>query len=411
MRGFAHSSRSFAGVSPASLPDALRCGERVYLSAAHARGADGGVAGIGDAAAQTHAALDRLEAALDGVGGSLRDLTKLTTCIVDRGFRAEVYRAIAQRLPGVRPVSTGLVVAGLSAPEMIVQIDAEAAIPRLAPHRVRPYAFDDWHGQGFAWEGCMAISTQDEIFLRGQTGGRLDHSGSVGGGRAVNDAAEQADLALTNMRTLLEEAGSSLREVCKITVYVSDRAYRSGVYPVIGRHFGDVHPVSTGVVTTAFARPEIVVEIDAVVVKSAAGPHRRLRTYHTSAARYGAQSQPLDARFCMAVVAGDRILLRGQTGMGLDEKLYGAGDAVAQAEQAMNNVETLLDEAGSGIGEVVKATVYVTDRDYLEGVIASVLARFGASLPTFTSVIVKGLASPDLLMEVDIAADRRKGAS
>ena len=42
----------------------------------------------------------------------------------------------------------------------------------------------------------------------------------------------------------------------------------------------------------------------------------------------------------MAVVAGDRVILRGQTGMGLDEKLYGVGDAKAQAEQAMTNVET-----------------------------------------------------------------------
>ena len=69
----------------------------------------------------------------------------------------------------------------------------------------------------------------------------------------------------------------------------------------------------------------------------------------------------------MAVVAGDRVILRGQTGMGLDEKLYGAGDAKAQAEQAMRNVETLLGEAGARMADVVKATVYVTDRAFLAG--------------------------------------------
>ena len=46
----------------------------------------------------------------------------------------------------------------------------------------------------------------------------------------------------------------------------------------------------------------------------------------------------------MATVAGDRVILRGQTGMGLDEKLYGRGDPVAQAEKAMDNVATLLAE-------------------------------------------------------------------
>jgi enamine deaminase RidA (YjgF/YER057c/UK114 family) len=107
----------------------------------------------------------------------------------------------------------------------------------------------------------------------------------------------------------------------------------------------------------------------------------------------------------MAVVAGDRVILRGQTGMGLDEKLYGVGDAGAQAGQAMRNVEALLQEAGASLGDVVKATVYVTDRAFLPEVNAAVLTRLGHA-PAFTAVIVKGLASPELLMEVDITAIR-----
>src|SRR6185369_9486219 len=102
-----------------------------------------------------------------------------------------------------------------------------------------------------------------------------------------------------------------------------------------------------------------------VLRKDAGAPHQRVRPYHSSAARYGHQGQQLDCEFCMAVVAGDRVILRGQTGMGLDERFYGAGDARAQAEQAMRNVETLLGEAGARFADVVKATVYVTDRAYL----------------------------------------------
>ena len=59
----------------------------------------------------------------------------------------------------------------------------------------------------------------------------------AGPGRRPEDAAAQADLALTNLATLLREAGSDMDDVCKITVYISDRAYRGAVYPVIGRHF------------------------------------------------------------------------------------------------------------------------------------------------------------------------------
>ncbi len=219
--------------------------------------------------------------------------------------------------------------------------------------------------------------------------------------------SEQADLALANLALLLKEAGSALDDVCKITVYIGDRLYRPAVYPMIGKHFGDVRPVSTGIVTTAFARPDILLEIDVVAIRRKDGkPHQRLRPYHSSMARYGTEAQKLDCKFCMAVVTEDRIILRGQTGMGLDEKLHGAGDAAAQARQAMDNVATLLAEAGAGLGDVAKATVYVTESDFLPAVNEAVLSRFGDRPPAFTTVVVKGLASPELLMEVDIVAIR-----
>jgi enamine deaminase RidA (YjgF/YER057c/UK114 family) len=405
MQRYLPDSARMPGIADATVSSAIRAGERVFLSGSNALQNDGGVAGLGDPAAQANAALDRLEEALSAAGGSLASLTKLTTCVVDRGYRSEVYAVIARRLPGVRAVSTGLVVAGLPLPEMIVQIDAEAAIPTAAPRYTRPYTFDSWHGQGFPWQGSMVLATDDEFFVRGQTGSNLDHSGVKAKGRSHADAEAQADLAMTNLATILSEAGAALEDICKITVYIGDRAYRSAVYPMIGKHLGNVRPVSTGIITTGFARPDVLFELDVVVVRKQAGaPHRRLRPYHSSAARYGHQGQQLNCEFCMAVVAGDRIILRGQTGMGLDEKLYGAGDAKAQAEQAMASVETLLAEAGARMADVVKATVYVTDRAFLAGVNETVMRRLGSVAPAFTSVIVKGLASPELLMEVDIFA-------
>ena len=157
------------GIADAAIASAIRSGERVFLSGASALANDGSVAGLGDPAAQANAALDRLEQALSAAGGSLASLTKLTTCVVDRGYRSEVYAVIARRLPNIRAVSTGLVVAGLPLPEMIVQIDAEAAIPTAPPRYTRPYTFDNWHGQGFPWEGSMVLATDDEFFVRGQT--------------------------------------------------------------------------------------------------------------------------------------------------------------------------------------------------------------------------------------------------
>ena len=57
-----------------------------------------------------------------------------------------------------------------------------------------------------------------------------------------------------------------------------------------------------------------------------------------------------------------------------------------------------------GLADVVKATVFVTDRAFLAGVSAVVLDRLEGHVPAFSALIVKGLASPELLMEVDITA-------
>jgi len=393
---------------PSPYAEVVRAGERIYLSAQGGAGQDGKVGAPGDAVAQTNAALDRLEMALTAAGASLADLTKLTTSIIDRGHRKDVYGTINSRLRNVYPVSTGLIVAGLPAPEMVVQIDAEAicSAAGTAPvRRYRSYDYPNWHGQNFSWQGCMVAAGTSELFVRGQTGSRLDGTGMVGSGRQPEDAAAQADLALSNLSVLLNEAGSGLEEVAKITVYISDRAYRAAVYPMIGKHFRGIHPVSTGIIVQAFARPEILFELDVTTLAKVSGePHTRLRRYHSRNARYGTEQQPLDCDFCMAVRAGDRVILRGQTGTDLNEVLTGPGDARAQAQQAMDNVGVLLEEAGAKPSDIVKATVFVTDRAFLPGVCDAVLSQLGGANAAFSALIVKGLASPELLMEVDITA-------
>jgi enamine deaminase RidA (YjgF/YER057c/UK114 family) len=384
---------------------AARSGTRVFLSGRSALQPDGSVAGPGDAVTQTHAALDHIEGALNAAGGSLRDITKLTTSLIDRAHRKPVYEAIGQRLRDVFPVSTGLVVAGLPLPELMVQIDAEAVVD-ASVQRLRTFEMKDWFGQDIAWQGAMVAVGETELFVRGQTGATLDGSATVGLGRRPEDAAAQADLALTNLATLLHEACSGMDEVCKITVYISDRAYRAAVYPVIGRHFRGIHPVSTGLIVNGFARPEILFEIDVHVLRQQRSPHVRVRPYHSNAVRYGFMQQAIDCDFCMAVAAGDQVILRGQTGTDLNEVMHGAGDAAAQAKQAMDNVAVLLNEAGAGMRDVVKATVFVTDRAFLGGVSDVVLRRLDGVVPCFSALVVKGLASPELLMEVDITAVR-----
>jgi enamine deaminase RidA (YjgF/YER057c/UK114 family) len=112
-------------------------------------------------------------------------------------------------------------------------------------------------------EFCMVVRAGDRVFMRGQTGFDLD-----GNFHGEGNPAEQADNACRCVKQLLEEAGASINDVCKITVYVTDRKYRREVYGVIAEHFRGVYPCSTGLVVEGLALPEMLVEIDVEAVVS-----------------------------------------------------------------------------------------------------------------------------------------------
>ena len=109
---------------------------------------------------------------------------------------------------------------------------------------------------------CQVVRAGNMVFVRGQVGQDLETRESVGTG----DAAAQTEQARANVKMLLEEAGSKLDHICKVTIYLIDPRYREDVYRVVGRWLKGVFPVSTGLVIDAFARPEWVMEIDVIAV-------------------------------------------------------------------------------------------------------------------------------------------------
>src|SRR5699024_2291132 len=109
---------------------------------------------------------------------------------------------------------------------------------------------------------CQAVVANDVVYLRGQIGQALATRESVG----IGDVEAQAEKAMANIAMLLEEAGSSLYDIVKIVVYLTDIRYRETVYKVTGKWLKGVYPVSTGLVVDALARPEWLVEIDATAV-------------------------------------------------------------------------------------------------------------------------------------------------
>jgi enamine deaminase RidA (YjgF/YER057c/UK114 family) len=108
----------------------------------------------------------------------------------------------------------------------------------------------------------VVVAKGSMVFVRGQIGQDLDTNASV----AIGDAAGQTEQAMANIRMLLEEAGSKLEHITKITIYIVDPRYREAVYRVVGKWLKGVFPVSTGIVVSGLARPEWLVEVDAIAV-------------------------------------------------------------------------------------------------------------------------------------------------
>ena len=130
-------------------------------------------------------------------------------------------------------------------------------------------------------------------------------------------------------------------------------------------------------------------------------PHERLRKFNTRDVYRGG---PMDNDMCMVVRAGRMLFLRGQTGLDLNNKFVGAGDPAAQAEQAIKNVKTLLEEAGSKLQHICKVTTYITDRAHREAVYNVIGRHLKGIHPCGTGIIVRGLAMPEMMMEVDVEA-------
>jgi enamine deaminase RidA (YjgF/YER057c/UK114 family) len=96
----------------------------------------------------------------------------------------------------------------------------------------------------------------------------------------------------------------------------------------------------------------------------------------------------------------------GQTSVDGDGQPLHAGDMGAQVAQALNNLETVLGEAGFALADVVRLNYYVTDVDaFLEAgaVYGAKLAQAGCR-PASTLLGVSRLAIPPLLVEIEATA-------
>jgi 2-iminobutanoate/2-iminopropanoate deaminase len=107
------------------------------------------------------------------------------------------------------------------------------------------------------WSNCIRVG--DAVYVSGMTS-RANDGVTIQG----KEEYEQAKVIFAKIKHLVEAAGGTMGDVVKITIYVTDIGKNAEVWRARKEAFTGDFPASTLVEVSALAKPEILVEIEAV---------------------------------------------------------------------------------------------------------------------------------------------------
>jgi len=112
--------------------------------------------------------------------------------------------------------------------------------------------------------------------------------------------------------------------------------------------------------------------------------------------------------YAQAVKVGSTYYISGQISMNADGEVMHKGDIVGQARLAFENLKKALEAVGGTLDDIVKMTVYVVDINYCAPFREVRREYFKDYFPANTLLVVKSLANPDWLIEMEAVAEIRQ---
>ena len=113
------------------------------------------------------------------------------------------------------------------------------------------------------------------------------------------------------------------------------------------------------------------------------------------------------AGFSRAVIDGDFAFVAGTTGYDYATMTM-PSDVTDQTRNCFKTIEAALKDGGFALAEIVRATYYVTDAADADAVLAVCGELLGEIRPAATLLVVAGLLKPEMRVEIEVTAKRRK---
>ena len=138
------------------------------------------------------------------------------------------------------------------------KMTARSSVPRLVKKVVDP---------GWTWDDRLPLAQAQQMGNTIYVSGQIAYSPE---GKLVGegDMKAQTRQVYQNIKDILAAAGADIRDIIKINTYITDQSKFMDMLEVRKEIFGDNPPASTAVVVAGLAFPGLLIEVEAVAIKT-----------------------------------------------------------------------------------------------------------------------------------------------